>query len=263
MSDLGKQISILGVPVSSVDMTEAVDRIVTWAKKRESRYVCAADVHSVMRARSDLEHFDALRLADMTTPDGQPLVWTARMRGDRHIARVSGPDLMPAVCRASVSTGLRHYFWGGSEGVAAAVAERLRQTYPGLDVAGAETPPFRPMTPAEDEALGQRLKDLRVNVLWIALGCPKQERWMLQHIGKFPGIVMIGVGAAFDFECKRITRAPLWMRRSGLEWLHRLASEPQRLWRRYLVLAPQFVVASLAETIVGALPPRIRAARSS
>ncbi|MDX2307182.1 MAG: WecB/TagA/CpsF family glycosyltransferase [Hyphomicrobium sp.] len=254
MSEDAHATPILGVPVSSIDMSEAVSRIIGWARQRQSRYVCACDVHSLMRARSDTTHYDALRLADMITPDGQPLVWTARMRGDRRMGRVSGPDLMPAVCEASAGQGLRHYFYGGAEGVAAAVAERLKTSYPALEIAGAESPPFRPLTQLEERSLEERLADARVDIIWIGLGCPKQERWMLEHVSRIRGVVMIGVGAAFDFQSDRIRRAPLWMRNHGLEWLHRLFSEPRRLWHRYVVLAPIFAIQSVAETFRLGLP---------
>lgn len=249
VADRIERVEILGVPVGAIDMREAVARILGWAQRRESRYVCAADVHSIMRAHSDRRHREALRHADLVTPDGQPLVWTARMRGNTHIGRVCGPDLLAEVCAASRHLGLRHYFYGGAEGVAEKVASELQRAHPGLEIAGTECPPFRPLTPLEEDALRRRVAAARAGVMWIGLGCPKQEQWMLDHIGQIPGVVLIGVGAAFDFHSKRVQRAPLWMQRRGLEWLHRLASEPRRLWRRYVIMAPQFVVASLAETL--------------
>lgn len=261
-ADHFERVEILGVPVGAINMPDAVGQILDWAVRHESRYVCACDVHSLMRAHNDRQHREALRHADLVTPDGQPLVWTARMRGNTHIARVCGPDLLAEVCHASRHLGLRHYFYGGAEGVAAKVAGELQKIYPGLEVAGTECPPFRPLTPDDEEALRQRVAAARANLMWIGLGCPKQEQWMLDHIGQIPGVVLIGVGAAFDFHSKRVQRAPLWMQRWGLEWLHRLASEPRRLWRRYVILAPQFVVASLTETVRQRLSA-VRAARSA
>lgn len=171
------------------------------------------------------------------------------MRGNDRIRRVCGPDLLVEVCTASVDIGLRHYFYGGAKGVAEDVARELRAVLPELHVAGVESPPFRPLTAAEESELLERVKTSHADIMWIGLGCPKQEQWMSDHVKKFPGVVLIGVGAAFDFQSKRIQRAPHWMQMWGLEWMHRLYSEPQRLWRRYLTLAPQYIVASLAETI--------------
>lgn len=244
------RVSILGVPVSGLDRASTVETILRWAGRHESRYICACDAHSIFQFARDEGHREALLKADMITADGRPLVWVARMRGNSQIERVSGPDLMPAVCAASQKQGLRHYFYGGSQGVAMAVALELRKACPVLAIAGSESPPFRPLSSSEEDDLERRLREAEVNIMWIALGCPRQEKWMREHVGKFKGVVLIGVGAAFDFQCKRIPRAPLWMQNAGLEWLHRLCSEPQRLWRRYLLTVPWFAAASLAETVV-------------
>lgn len=243
------RIEILGIPVGAINMAGAVDRIVRWGKQHESRYICACDVHSIMRAVRDESHRRALCSADLVTPDGQPVVWTARMRGSQRISRVCGPDLLAAVCAASAPLGLRHYFYGGAEGVAEKVAVELKKSIPDLLVAGAESPPFRPLNAKEESELRERIATSGTDIMWIGLGCPKQEQWMFDHVNRIPGVVLIGVGAAFDFQSKRIRRAPVWMQSWGLEWLHRVVSEPGRLWQRYFILAPQFVYASLAETL--------------
>jgi N-acetylglucosaminyldiphosphoundecaprenol N-acetyl-beta-D-mannosaminyltransferase len=249
-----KVVEILGVPVSVVDRPRVHAALAEWIAQRRaggtvSRYVCACDVHSVMRANDDAPHMRALRGADMVLADGTPLVWVARLRGERDLARVPGPDLLAAVCERSEDEGWSHYFYGGAEGVAGKLAERLARHYPGLNIAGTWCPPFRAQTPDELEADIDRINASGADIVWIGLGCPKQEIWMLENHPRLQGRVLIGVGAAFDFHAGRIERAPKWMRDRGLEWLHRLASEPRRLWRRYLVLAPRFVVLSLAETI--------------
>ena len=241
-------VDILGVPVSRVTVSGAIGTIEKWLAGAESHYVCACDVHSLMRAQDDPDHMAALRGAGMVTPDGQPLVWTARSRGIPDIDRVCGPDLLPQVCRYSLSQGWTHYFYGGAEGVAGDLSRRLAADYPGINIAGTECPPFSPLSLAEQDTTIARIRASRANILWVGLGCPKQEKWMLANRDKLPGVVMIGIGAAFDFHTNRVERAPVWMREHGLEWLHRLASEPNRLWRRYLVLAPRFLIASLAET---------------
>ena len=254
----GDRVEILGVPVSAVNRSGAVAAIGGWVAERRKaapgqspsagRYVCACDVHNVMRAQSDATHMRALRKSDMIVADGAPLVWVSWLRGERHIGRVAGADLLSEVCERSVGEGWSHYFYGGEPGVAGKLAERLAERYEGLNVAGTECPPFRPASPAEVERDVARINASGADIVWVGLGCPKQEIWMLENHARLEGRVVIGVGAAFDFHSGRIERAPVWMREHGLEWLHRLTSEPRRLWRRYLVLAPTFVALSLAET---------------
>ncbi|MGI9405208.1 MAG: WecB/TagA/CpsF family glycosyltransferase [Hyphomicrobiaceae bacterium] len=202
-----------------------------------------------MHTKDDDTHMNALSNADMVTPDGTPLVWVARMRGCGDMSRVCGPDLLPAVCAHSETMGWRHYFYGGAAGVAEDLAERLRAQFPRLQIAGTECPPFRPLRAEEETALLKRLADARADIIWVGLGCPKQERWMREHVRQIQGTVLIGIGAAFDYHTGRINRAPKWMRNTGLEWLHRLGSEPRRLWRRYVLMAPRFVWHSTIETL--------------
>ena len=242
-------VPILGVPISVVDMKLAVDRIAGWVAARRSCYVCAPDVHGVMRAQDLPRQMRAYRGAAMVTPDGKPLEWVGRIRGRKDIARVSGPDLMLEVCKRSVAEGWRHYFFGGAEGVAEEMAKRLSARIPGLQIAGIECPPFRPLTPEEEAASIRRINESGANIVWVGLGAPKQEMWMLDNVAKIDAAVLVGVGAAFDFHSGKVKRAPLWMRNNGFEWLHRLLSEPRRLWWRYLVLAPRFVWRAAAEEV--------------
>ncbi|MFV0295195.1 MAG: WecB/TagA/CpsF family glycosyltransferase [Hyphomicrobiaceae bacterium] len=247
------RIDILGVPVSVVDKMSALDTIAKWIAERRQgvaspRYVCACDVHSLMRAHDDPQHMRALRGAQMVVPDGTPLVWVSRLRGEKRIGRVPGPDLLSLICEHSEKEGWSHYFYGGAEGVAGKLAERLARHYPGINIAGTHCPPFRPLSADESRDDIARIDASGADIVWIGLGCPKQEQWMLDHERELQGRILIGVGAAFDFHTGRIERAPKWMRDNGLEWLHRLASEPKRLWRRYLLMAPRFVALSLAET---------------
>ncbi len=149
---------------------------------------------------------------------------------------------MPALCERSSARGTRHFFYGGGPGVAESLAERLQARFPGLEVAGTHTPPFRPLSEAEDASVVRLINESRADIVWVGLSTPKQERWMAAHLGRLEAPVMLGVGAAFDFHAGVIARAPAWMQKSGLEWCYRLASEPRRLWRRYLVMAPRFGV---------------------
>lgn len=240
---------ILGVPVATVDRDGAIERITAWVSERSTRYVCACDVHSVMQAQQNSTHMEALQKADLVLADGMPLVWAARSFGERALGRVSGPDLMLDLCERAAREGWRVYLYGGAEGVAKSVAAKLCARFPGLDVAGRQSPPFRPL--CEEELAGSlaQIRAAQPHLVWVGLGCPKQEIWMLQNASQLFGCVTIGVGAAFDFHSGRIARAPRWMRDNGLEWLHRLASEPRRLWRRYLVMAPQFVVRAAVQSV--------------
>lgn len=213
-----------------------------WIKSRSPHYVCVRDVHGIMRAQDDAELLAIHNGAGLVTPDGMPLVWLCRWRGHKEVSRVCGADLVDALCSASVENGARHYFYGGKPGVAERMAKRLQEMHPGLKVAGCSTPPFRALDVAEDAAITSEIAATRPDIVWIGLSTPKQEFWMRDHVGRIPGATLMGVGAAFDFYAGDVKRAPKWMHHSGLEWAHRLVSEPTRLWRRYLVLAPQFVV---------------------
>lgn len=247
---LSERVDILGVPVSATTLDRACAQILRWAKKREARSVCVADVHSVMRARTDPSHAAALAQADMVTPDGKPLSLLARLRGARGMGQVCGPELMPLVCSRSAGHGIRHYFYGGAPDVAEALAKKYRSQIEGIEIAGVECPPFRELSAAEKAETVERIRASGADIVWVGLGCPKQERWCAENVAALGGAVVIGVGAAFDFETGRVERAPKWMRQASLEWLHRLCSEPRRLWRRYLVLAPRFIALSIAESCV-------------
>lgn len=233
---------VLDVPVSLVNMHSAVANILKWVRSGQSQFVCVRDVHGLMRAVEDPDlmalHFDA----GMITPDGMPLVWLSRWRGHGDVGRVCGADLVDALCEASVKAGVSHYFYGGKPGVAERMVDRLTQKYPGLQIAGVGTPPFRPLTAEEDAEAVAQINAAKPGVVWVGISTPKQEFWMRDHVNSIPGATLIGVGAAFDFHSGDVKRAPRWMHHRGLEWLHRLASEPRRLWRRYLVLAPKFVL---------------------
>jgi N-acetylglucosaminyldiphosphoundecaprenol N-acetyl-beta-D-mannosaminyltransferase len=248
MEAMAQRIWVVGAPVSAVDMGSAVKRIRDWITEKRSRYVCLTDVHSIMRSRSDPALDCALKAADLVLADGMPLVWTARSRGVKSIGRVAGADFMQELCRRSPGNW-NHFLLGGAKGIPERLTQSLTALNPNLTICGSYSPPFRPPTEAEDNEFVERLISAKPDIVWVGLGCPKQEIWMAQHAARVPGAIMIGVGAAFDFLSGEIPRAPSWMQNSGLEWLHRLLTEPWRLWKRYLVLAPKFVVLAVAETI--------------
>lgn len=233
-------VPILNVRVSAIDMNTAIASFASWIGQAQSRYVCVADVHSVMLTRTNSMHRASLANADMITPDGMPLVWVSRLFGSRSTRRVCGPDLLSQVCAHSETAGWRHYFYGGAPGVAEEMVTTLLEKYPRLNVVGYQSPPFRPLTGEEDAAMVSDINAAEPDIVWVGLGCPKQEKWMFDHVHRIHNATLIGVGAAFDFHSGRVKRAPLWAQRAGLEWMFRLLSEPRRLWRRYLVLAPRF-----------------------
>lgn len=229
------------MPVSLVDMPRAVDTILGWIDNRSAHFICVRDVHGVMRAQDDPDLQAIHEAAGMVTPDGMPLVWLSRRRGHEGVSRVCGADLVDALCEASSRIGARHYFYGGKPGIAERMAASLKARHPGLNVVGTATPPFGALSDEEDAEATAAISAASPDIVWVGLSTPKQEYWMRDHVGRIAGATLIGVGAAFDFYAGDVKRAPTWMQKVGLEWFHRLASEPRRLWRRYLVMAPKFV----------------------
>jgi N-acetylglucosaminyldiphosphoundecaprenol N-acetyl-beta-D-mannosaminyltransferase len=255
------RVDVLGVSVSAINMEQALDVIDDWIISGARRYVCVTGVHGVMESRRDQRLRDIHNRAGLVTPDGMPLVWWSKASGWRHTSRVYGPDLMLGCCERSMATGYRHFLYGGDAGVADLLARRLSKRFPGLVIAGTYTPPFRPLTPQEDEAVMRRITDADADIVWVGLSTPKQEYWMAEHIGRLEVPVLIGVGAAFDFHAGLKRQAPVWMQHSGLEWAFRLAAEPRRLWKRYLRNNPAFVWLALQHiwrSRKGELPQQMR-----
>jgi N-acetylglucosaminyldiphosphoundecaprenol N-acetyl-beta-D-mannosaminyltransferase len=235
-----RTLDVLGVPVDATSIADAIDRVLAWGHAHESRCVVLANAHVVVTASREPNFGAVLADADMVTPDGAPVAWLMRKLGSPVQKRVSGPDLTWALLGRCATDGLPVYFFGSARETLALLAERLNAAFPKLVVAGFEAPPFRPMTPDEDAEAVERINASGAGLVFVGLGCPKQEFWMHAHRGRI-NAVMLGVGAAFDFHAGTVQRAPLWMQQNGLEWLHRLLSEPRRLWRRYLVTNTLFV----------------------
>jgi N-acetylglucosaminyldiphosphoundecaprenol N-acetyl-beta-D-mannosaminyltransferase len=223
-------------------MDQALEEITRWIEARRPHYVCFTGVHGVMESQSD----EALRLihnrSGLTTPDGMPMVWAGHWAGFRHVSRVYGPDVMHLLSARAAQRGWRCFFYGGKEGVADRLTARLSSTFPGLRIAGTYSPPFRPLTDAEDAALVARIETAAPDIVWVGLSTPKQERWMAAHIDRLGVPVLLGVGAAFDIRAGLVPQAPPWIQRSGLEWLFRLCTDPRRLARRYLTNNPRFAL---------------------
>lgn len=241
------RVDVLGVQVSVLDLDRTLDILDRWIVDGHREYVCVTGVHGVMESRRDGRLRAIHNAAGLVTADGMPLVWWSHWKGWRQARRVYGPDLLLACCERSITTAYRHFFYGGGEGVADLLAHRLSRRFPGLIVAGTYTPPFRPLTTREDDDIVKRINDAEPDIVWVGLSTPKQEIWMADHVGRLEAPALIGVGAAFDFHAGLKPQAPVWMRNSGLEWLFRLATEPRRLWKRYLVNNPAFLSLALQE----------------
>ncbi len=231
---------ILGVRVDATSYEDISRAVVEMAFTGSGGMVCVATTHSLLEARDDPEFRRLLNAAERVTPDGMPLVWGLRVLGIRHASRVYGPALMPAICRIAQQRRMRVGLYGGTPEVLDALRAQLHDRFPRLAIPFAFSPPFRALSDEEDRDVGDAIAASGVQILFVGLGCPKQERWMAAHRAVLR-CAMLGVGAAFDFLSGHKAQAPGWMQRAGLEWLFRLAHEPRRLWRRYLIGNARFL----------------------
>lgn len=241
------RVNVLGVGISVLNLATARAAIADAVRARRKGYVCVTGVHGVMEAQADDAFRKILNRAFLCTPDGMPMVWAGKLRGHREMDRVYGPDLLLDICAWSETSGARHFFYGGDQGVAEQLAQKLRARFPKLAVAGTFTPPFRPLNAGERRQLQQQISAAQPDILWVGLSTPKQEKFMVEYLPQLDVTLMIGVGAAFDFHSGRVKQAPRWMQRSGLEWCHRLGCEPRRLAKRYLSNNPRFLWQSLTQ----------------
>jgi N-acetylglucosaminyldiphosphoundecaprenol N-acetyl-beta-D-mannosaminyltransferase len=231
---------ILGTRTDSTCYSDAAAQILAWAEIPESRYVCVANVHVTMESYDSVEYRGIVNGADLVTPDGMPLVWALRLFGVVAATQVRGPTLTVHVLERAAARGIGVGFYGASREVLARLLQTCQRRFPRLRVAYVHAPPFRPLTAEEDAEIVREINASGARVLFVGLGCPKQERWMASHKGRV-NAVMLGVGAAFDLLAGVKPEAPVWMQRTGFEWLFRLATEPRRLWRRYAYHNPRFV----------------------
>jgi N-acetylglucosaminyldiphosphoundecaprenol N-acetyl-beta-D-mannosaminyltransferase len=228
---------VTGVRVDAVTMQEAVSRLKCWiGDGRQSEYVAVTGMHGISEALKDPNFREILKQAGLVVPDGMPLVWLARWHARPLRCRVTGSELMETFC-CETGSRYRHFFYGGAPGVAEELARVLQKRY-GIVVAGVYVPPFRPLTQDQERELEGVVKAAAPDILWVGLSTPKQERWMHAHRNTLRVPVMLGVGAAFDMGSGKLKRAPVWMQNAGLEWFYRMAVEPRRLWRRYLIAIP-------------------------
>lgn len=232
---------LLGMRVDATSYKDASARITRWAIEGDARYVCAANVHMTMESYDSEGFRSAVNKADLVTPDGMPLVWALRALGIAGQRRVYGPSLMLSVCEKAEAEGLGVGLYGGDREVLRRLKFSLRERFPRLRLCYACSPPFRELSRDEELRIGEEIRGSGAQIVFVALGCPRQELWMHRRSRELPA-VLVGVGAAFDFLSGTVRQAPDWMQRVGLEWLYRLASDPRRLWRRYLLNNPRFLV---------------------
>jgi N-acetylglucosaminyldiphosphoundecaprenol N-acetyl-beta-D-mannosaminyltransferase len=235
---------VLGVPLALTDYEHVVSWIEAMVASRRRGYICVCNVHTVMASREDPALRAALRASSLNVPDGQPLVWAVNALGHSLQRRVYGPELMAQACARAAENGLRFYLYGGrNQGALFQLALNLRQRYPGIKIVGGYSPPHRPLTTEERDAIVDEINHARADVVWVGIGVPKQEKWMDEMRPLLEAPVLVGVGAAFDFHAGLVRQAPNWIQDAGLEWAFRLANEPRRLWRRYTRYNPRFLVA--------------------
>lgn len=245
-----REYDVIGMGIDVENLDGVVEKVAGWARRRESRYVCVANVHMAVEARKDPTFASVLTEADLVTTDGAPLVWMARALGASGKKRVPGREQMLSLCAAAEQDSLNVGLLGGRPETLEKLSDKLRQRFPKLNISYAVSPPFKPATLEERQERITAINQADVRILFVGLGCPKQERWMADHRGEVHA-VMLGVGAAFDFLAGDIPVAPAWVQNAGLEWLHRLMQEPKRLWRRYLETNSAFVVLAAQQLLRG------------
>jgi N-acetylglucosaminyldiphosphoundecaprenol N-acetyl-beta-D-mannosaminyltransferase len=251
--ELPSRYRVIETRIAAFDLDQAVELFLAAPASGDHLRAHFCTTHTLVEASGNPRLRDALNHADaVASPDGMPLVWVGRAMGQT-VGRVCGPDLMPLLIDRSRAQGARHFFYGGAPGVADALAAKLVERFPGMIVAGTHSPPFRPLTEDEDAAEIELINGARPDYVWVGLGSPKQDLWIDDHRGRLNASVLFAVGAAFDFHSGGLRRAPVWMQRTGTEWLYRLLAEPRRLLRRYTVVNTKFVLL-LARQIVARRP---------
>ena len=232
--------SILGVNIAAIDMRWLLDFLNENIGELSGDYICVSNVHTTVTAYEDEEYCKVQNGGILAIPDGGPLSSVGQKRGFKNMQRTTGPTLMEEVFKISASKGYRHYFYGSTEETLERLYTVLTEKYPGIQIVGMYSPPFRPMTEDEDKAIIERINETKPDFVWVGLGAPRQEKWMAAHQGQINGL-MIGVGAGFDYHAGNIQRAPEWMQKNNLEWVYRLLQDPKRLFKRYLYTNTKFI----------------------
>lgn len=240
VTTLPPRFQVVDVGISAITFDQAIEIIGGWVGRREAHYVNVCTTHTILECHDSPTMAAIVNGAGMATPDGMPLVWLGRL-DQRRVERVYGPDLMLAICDRGRADGYRHFFYGGAAGVPEQLAARIGARFPGLQVAGTYSPPYRELSPAEEQAVATMINESNADIVWVGLGTPKQDHWVAHFRPLLKAPVLLAVGAAFDFHTGRVRQAPRWMQRTGLEWLFRLSQDPKRLWKRYILGNPRFI----------------------
>lgn len=231
---------IMGVHIAAINMKWLLEYINKNLDKIKGDYICVSNVHTTVTAYEDSSYCAIQNGGLMALPDGGPLSSVGRKRGYEQMERTTGPSFMGEIFSVTKEKGYRHYFYGSTEDTLMTMERKLKEKYPGIQIAGMFSPPFRPMTEEEDKAIIDRINAANPDFVWVGLGAPKQEIWMNAHQGKINGL-MVGVGAGFDYYAEKIQRAPEWMQKCNMEWLYRLMQEPRRLFKRYWHTNTKFI----------------------
>lgn len=238
MSD---KIRFLNILIDNLDMASALAAVDRLIEKRDPQYLVTLNIDHVVRLHKDVRFKEAYDSAAVILADGMPILWAARFLGTPLKEKVSGSDLFPKLCEISAHKGYKIFFMGGREGAAQRAAEIFRVKYPGIRIVGVYSPPFGfEADSSENYKIVSMIRGSGADIVFVGLGAPKQENWIYEHREEYRVPVSIGIGASFEFAAGFVKRAPLWMQRTGFEWLWRLAMEPKRLWRRYLVEDMEF-----------------------
>ena len=232
--------NIMGVEIAAIDMLWLLSFLKENIGKLSGDYICVSNVHTTVMAYEDEEYCKVQNGGIMAIPDGGPLSSVGQKRGFKNMKRTTGPSLMGEIFKISAEKGYRHYFYGSTDETLEKLFSVLTESYPGIQIVGMYSPPFRPMTEDEDKAIVDRINETKPDFVWVGLGAPKQEKWMAAHQGRVNGL-MIGVGAGFDYHAGNIERAPEWMQKSNLEWVYRLLQDPKRLLGRYWHTNTKFI----------------------
>jgi N-acetylglucosaminyldiphosphoundecaprenol N-acetyl-beta-D-mannosaminyltransferase len=240
-TEYGPAAHVLGVDVDAIDMEGALGRVTALLQGSRKSYVCVAGVHGVMEAQRNPQLLEVYAGSEMTVPDGMPMAWVGRMQGHRAMQRVTGPDLMLEIFRRKEFSQATHFLYGGREGIAEELRDKLTERFPWVKIVGTYTPPFRELSESEAAQFTAITAVLKPDIIWIGISCPKQEIFMARYLPELETKVMFGVGAAFDYHTGHIRDCADWIKHAGLQWLHRLLQDPRRLWRRYLRNNPAFI----------------------
>ncbi|MBQ7066140.1 MAG: WecB/TagA/CpsF family glycosyltransferase [Lachnospiraceae bacterium] len=232
---------ILGVEISTIDMARTLAYIEEHFDEMKGKYICVSNVHTTVMSDENKKYMSVQNGAELALPDGKPLSVVCKKRGFKNVARVTGPELMEEIFKISAQKNYSHYFYGSTDETLLQLKRKLLDKYPGIQIAGMYSPPFRELTIEEDEKIVGEINKLSPDFVWVGLGAPKQEIWMAKHKEKVLGI-MVGVGAGFDYHAGNIKRAPKWMQKCSLEWFYRLAQDPKRLFKRYMTTNFKFIL---------------------